>query len=107
MAKNKYLLHSIQHSFKNFKKFGFESDPYFYQIDQKLRYLRGFQDRDFGGMPVVIFTGGFLQFGPIQQKGLLSDMEQICEEYVANKLNDREVQKHSRLWEKFDNVVIP
>ena len=84
----------------------------FYQIDQKLRYLRGFQDRDFGGMPVVIFSGDFLQFGPIQQKGLLSDMEQICEEHFKNKPNDRKVQRHwrqlvaKRLWEKFDNVVI-
>jgi len=27
-GKYKYLLHSIQNSFKKFKKFGFESDPY-------------------------------------------------------------------------------
>src|SRR5712664_3886074 len=27
-GENKYLLHSIQNSFKKFKKFGFESDPY-------------------------------------------------------------------------------
>ena len=31
----------------------------FYQVDQKLKYLRGFYDRDFGGMLVVIFTGDF------------------------------------------------
>ena len=65
-----------------------------YQVDQKLRNLRGFCDRDFGGMPVVILTGDFLQFGPIQQKGLLSDMEQIAEEYVKNRPKDRKVQKH-------------
>ena len=84
----------------------------FYQVDQKLRHLRGFLDRDFGGMPVVIFTGDFLQFGPIQQKGLLTDMEQITEEHVRNRPNDRKLQKHwrqlmaKRLWEKFNNVVI-
>jgi hypothetical protein len=39
-------------------------------------------------------------------------MEQISEEYVTNKPNDRKVRKHwqqlvaKRLWEKFDNVVI-
>ena len=83
-----------------------------YQVDQKLRHLRGFGDQDFGGMPVVIFTGDFLQFGPIQQKGLLTDMEQITEEHVKNRPNDRKVQRHwrelmgKRLWEKFDNVVI-
>ena len=27
-GKNKYLLHSIQNSFKKFKKFAFESEPY-------------------------------------------------------------------------------
>ena len=31
-----------------------------YELDQKLRMLRGFQDRPFGGLPVVIFTGDFL-----------------------------------------------
>jgi hypothetical protein len=57
-------------------------------------------------------TGDFLQFGPIQQKGLLSDMEQIAEEYVKKRPNDRKVQKHwrqlmaKRLWEKFNNVII-
>jgi PIF1-like helicase len=83
-----------------------------YEIDQRLRLLRGFHDRDFGGMPIVIFTGDFLQFGPVQQKGLLSDLEQITEEHVKRRPNDRKVQKHwqhlmaKRLWEKFDKVVI-
>jgi len=63
-------------------------------------------------LTVVIFTGDFLQFGPIQQKGLLSDMEHITEEHVRNRPNDRKLQKHwrqlmaKRLWEKFNNVVI-
>ena len=83
-----------------------------YEIDQKLKHLRGFQDRDFGGLPIVIFSGDFLQFGPIQQKGLLSDIEQITEEDMKNKPNDRRIRKHwqqlmaKRLWEKFDKVVI-
>jgi len=82
-----------------------------YEIDQRLRILRGFQDRDFGGLPIVIFSGGFLQFGPIQQKGLLGDIERITEEDVRNKPNDRKMQRHwwqlmaKRLWENFDNVV--
>jgi hypothetical protein len=66
-----------------------------YQVDQKLRHLRGFWDQDFGGMPVVIFTGDFLQFGPIQQKGLLTDMEQITEEHVRNRPNDGKVQRQA------------
>jgi PIF1-like helicase len=80
-----------------------------YEIGQKLRLLRGFQDRDFGGLPIVIYSGGFLQFGPIRQKGLLSDIEQITEENVRNK---PKVQRHwrqlmaNRLWEKFDKVVV-
>ena len=65
-----------------------------------------------GGLPIVIFTGDFLQFGQIQQKGLLTDIERITEEDVRNKANDRKVQRHWRqmmakkLWEKFDKVVI-
>jgi ATP-dependent DNA helicase PIF1 len=50
-----------------------------YEIDQKLKLVREFQDQDFGGIPIVIFTGDFLQFGPVRQKGLLSDVEQITE----------------------------
>jgi hypothetical protein len=57
-----------------------------YEIDQKLRHLRGFQDREFGGLPIVIFSGDFLQFGPIQQKGLPSDIEQ---KDARNKNNRR------------------
>jgi hypothetical protein len=86
-----------------------------YEIDQKLRHLRGFQDRDFGGLPIVIFTGDFLQFGPVQQKGLLSDIEQVTEEHVRNKANNKRVKrvqtdwgqlKAKQLWDKFDNVVV-
>jgi hypothetical protein len=63
-------------------------------------------------LPIIIFTGDFLQFGPIQQKGLLTDIERITEEDFRNKANDRKMQRHWRqltakkLWEKFDKVVI-
>jgi hypothetical protein len=49
-------------------------------------------------------------------QGLCGDvpapLEQICEEHIRNKPNDRKVQRHwrqlvaKRLWEKFNNVVI-
>ncbi|KAL0929219.1 DNA repair and recombination protein [Colletotrichum truncatum] len=48
-----------------------------YDIDQKLRMLRGFPEKPFGGISVVVFTGDFLQFPPVLQKSLLSTTERI------------------------------
>ncbi|KAK1625429.1 PIF1-like helicase-domain-containing protein [Colletotrichum phormii] len=51
--------------------------PTLYDIDQKLRMLRGFADKPFGGMPVAIFTGDFLQFPPVNQSSLLKDFTKL------------------------------
>ncbi|KAK1638485.1 hypothetical protein BDP81DRAFT_448514 [Colletotrichum phormii] len=51
--------------------------PTLYDIDQKLRMLRGFADKPFGGMPVVIFTGDFLQFPLVNQSSLLKDFTKL------------------------------
>ena len=57
-----------------------------FEVDRKLKHLRRFDDRDFGGMPIVIFTGDFLQFGRVMKQW-------------------QQVQA-KRLWEKFDNVIL-
>ncbi|KAH8659685.1 PIF1-like helicase-domain-containing protein [Ilyonectria robusta] len=83
-----------------------------YEVDHKLRALRGFPHRPFGGIPVVVFTGDFLQFGPVLQKGLLSRVDPSdCGKGLRN-LSDRATQyrwqqiQAKTTWELFTNVVI-
>jgi hypothetical protein len=81
-----------------------------YELDHKLRALRGFPDRPFGGMPVVVFTGDFLQFGPVLQKGLLSNFDYGGQ--VPRNLSERATQyrwqqlQAKKTWEMFTSVVI-
>jgi hypothetical protein len=83
-----------------------------FEVDRKLKHLRGFEDRDFGGIPIVIFTGDFLQFGPVQQKSLLSEVGHMAEPQLARVPNDKKVMKQWQqvqakgLWEKFDKVIV-
>jgi hypothetical protein len=83
-----------------------------FEVDRKLRLLRGFEDRDFGGIPIVIFTGDFLQFGPVQQKSLLSEIDDAVEEQLRREPSNRGTRKRweqlqaKRLWEKFDKVIV-
>ncbi|KAF6803974.1 DNA repair and recombination protein, partial [Colletotrichum musicola] len=48
-----------------------------YEVDQRLRMLRGFQEKPFGGIPVVVLTGDVLQFSPVNQNSLLSNISRI------------------------------
>jgi hypothetical protein len=83
-----------------------------FEVDRKLKHLRGFEDRDFGGIPIVIFTGDFLQFGPVQQKSLLSEVGHMAGALSAPVPNKKRVMKQwqqvqaKRLWEKFDKVIV-
>jgi hypothetical protein len=54
------------------------------EIDQKLRILRGFQDRDFGGLPIIIMGGDFLQIwtNPANRIAYCSDIEGGCQKQV-------------------------
>ncbi|KAF6786401.1 DNA repair and recombination protein, partial [Colletotrichum musicola] len=83
-----------------------------YDIDKKLRVLRGFPEKPFGGMPVVIFTGDFLQFGPVNQSSLLKDFKRsddlrkystMSQRSLDKRLKETEAQK---LWLQFTNVVM-
>jgi hypothetical protein len=83
-----------------------------YEVDHKLRALRGFPDRPFGGIPVVVFTGDFLQFGPVLQKGLLSQLDYGDSGKAPRNLSDRATQyrwqqiQAKTTWELFTSVVI-
>ncbi|KDN61753.1 putative conserved hypothetical protein [Colletotrichum sublineola] len=83
-----------------------------YDIDQKLRMLRGFPEKSFGGMPVVVFTGDFLQFPPVLQKSLLSTTERIATVTGSGRPRSQGVERGwkeaeaKKLWQGFTNVVM-
>ncbi|KAL0932537.1 DNA repair and recombination protein [Colletotrichum truncatum] len=83
-----------------------------YDIDQKLRMLRGFPEKPFGGISVVVFTGDFLQFPPVLQKSLLSTTERISIVLgnigPGSKAIERRWKeaKAKELWQGFTNVVV-
>jgi ATP-dependent DNA helicase PIF1 len=83
-----------------------------YDIDQRLRVLRGFPEKPFGGLPVVVFTGDFLQFGPVLQKSLLCDFQRIAAAATSAKPSCRATERRwkemeaKKLWGRFTNVVM-
>lgn len=83
-----------------------------YEVDQKLRMLRGFPEKPFGGLPVVILMGDFLRFGPVLQRSLLSDISRTISAPGSSKPNDKTTQRRwkeaeaKKLWQGFVNVVI-
>ena len=83
-----------------------------YDVDHKLRTLRGFPSRPFGGIPLAVFTGDFLQFGPVLQKGLLSPLDYGDSGQAPCSLSERATQyrrqqiQAKKTWEMFTCVVI-
>ncbi|GKT61135.1 putative conserved hypothetical protein [Colletotrichum tofieldiae] len=83
-----------------------------YEVDQKLRMLRGFPEKPFGGIPVVVFTGDFLQFPPVLQRSLLSDVERDIAVSGNVQPKTRAVERRwkeseaKKLWQGFTNVVM-
>ncbi|KAK2005446.1 hypothetical protein LZ32DRAFT_673453, partial [Colletotrichum eremochloae] len=83
-----------------------------YEVDQKLRMLQGFPEKPFGGLPVVIFAGDFLQFTPVLQKSLLADIERTAGPNGAGPPGGRAAERRwkeaeaKRLWDGFRSVVI-
>ncbi|KAF6794973.1 DNA repair and recombination protein [Colletotrichum musicola] len=72
------------------------------EVDERLRVLRGFSGKPFGGIPVVIFTGDFLQFAPVNQTSLLGDTDKGNKK-AETRFKEKEAQK---LWRNFTNVVL-
>ena len=49
------------------------SEQMLVQIDKELRRFRRCTDLPFGGIPIVLLTGDFMQFGPIGGSSLLQN----------------------------------
>jgi hypothetical protein len=67
-----------------------------HSIDNTLRHLRA-SALPFGGIPVVLFTGDFFQFGPVLQKSILLPCDARVEKLSAAALNH---QNAHELWLK-------
>jgi len=62
----------------------------------------------FGGMPIVILTGDFYQFPPVQQKSLLFSYGDL-ESAAGNRYKADNMLRHdqgSELWKKFTTVIL-
>jgi hypothetical protein len=83
-----------------------------YTIDKALKKLRGFPEEPFGGIPVVILTGDFLQFGPVNQPSLLADVERLTAAQVEKRRGEKNLQQRweraqaKELWQRFTSVVL-
>ncbi|KAH8747987.1 hypothetical protein F5883DRAFT_436904 [Diaporthe sp. PMI_573] len=78
-----------------------------YSVDEQLRKLRGC-DRDFGGMPVVLFCGDFHQFRPVQERSILLPSAAISWD-LDRSFGAEQRHQHDRahaLWSKFTTVVL-
>ncbi|KAJ3530216.1 hypothetical protein NM208_g9424 [Fusarium decemcellulare] len=78
-----------------------------YLVNEQLRKLRGCA-QDFGGIPIVLFSGDFHQFRPVQERSILLPSSSIPWDDEKSFKAEQRFQ-HDRahaLWNKFTTVVI-
>ncbi len=78
-----------------------------YAVNEQLCRLRGSQ-RDFGGVPIVVFCGDFHQFRPVQERSILLPSAAISWD-VDNSFKAEQRHQHDRahaLWRRFTTVVM-
>ncbi|KAJ6436263.1 ATP-dependent DNA helicase PIF1 [Purpureocillium lavendulum] len=76
-------------------------------VNEQLCRLRGSQ-RDFGGIPVVVFCGDFHQFRPVQERSILLPSTAISWD-VDNSFKAEQRHQHDRahgLWRHFTTVIM-
>jgi PIF1-like helicase len=83
------------------------------QVDRRLRILRRCDDLPFGGIPIVLLTGDFMQFAPIGGSSLMQNpMEkrkrQQEDDKLPNSLSQAQRDHHTghEIFQLFENVVI-
>ncbi|EFY94377.2 ATP-dependent DNA helicase PIF1 [Metarhizium robertsii ARSEF 23] len=76
-------------------------------VNEKLCKLRGSQ-QDFGGIPIVLFCGDFLQFRPVQERSILLPSTAVSWD-VDNSFKAEQRHQHDKahaLWKKFTTVIM-
>ncbi|KAM4064159.1 PIF1-like helicase [Hirsutella rhossiliensis] len=76
-------------------------------INERLCRLRGSQ-KDFGGIPIVLFCGDFQQFRPVQERSIVLPSAAISWD-VDNSFKAEQRHQHDKahaLWKRFTTVVM-
>jgi hypothetical protein len=76
-------------------------------VNEQLCKLRGSQ-KDFGGIPIVLFCGDFHQFRPVQERSILLSSAAVSWD-VDNSFKAEQRHRHDKahaLWKKFTTVVM-
>ncbi|KAJ6436586.1 protein kinase-like domain protein [Purpureocillium lavendulum] len=76
-------------------------------VNEQLCRLRGSQ-RDFGGIPIVLFCGDFHQFRPVQERSILLPSTAISWD-VDNSFKAEQRHQHDKahaLWRRFTTVIM-
>ncbi|XP_044718720.1 PIF1-like helicase domain-containing protein [Hirsutella rhossiliensis] len=76
-------------------------------INERLCWLRGSQ-KDFGGIPIVLFCGDFQQFRPVQERSIVPPSAAISWD-VDNSFKAEQRHQHDKahaLWKRFTTVVM-
>ena len=78
-----------------------------YAANERLCKLRGSAE-DFGGIPIVVFSGDFRQFRPVQERSILLPSVAIPwdDDKSFRAEQRREHDKAHALWNKFTTVVV-
>ncbi|XP_044717282.1 PIF1-like helicase domain-containing protein [Hirsutella rhossiliensis] len=76
-------------------------------VNERLCQLRGSQ-RDFGGIPIVLFCGDFHQFRPVQERSILLPSSAVSwdEDYSFRAEQRHQHDKAHALWKRFTTVVM-
>ncbi|OAQ58651.1 ATP-dependent DNA helicase PIF1 [Pochonia chlamydosporia 170] len=78
-----------------------------YAVNERLCRLRGCQ-RDFGGIPIVLFCGDFRQFRPVQERSILLPSTAVTWDEDTS-FGPEQRHQHDRahaLWRRFTTVVM-
>ncbi|KJZ69552.1 hypothetical protein HIM_11065 [Hirsutella minnesotensis 3608] len=76
-------------------------------VNERLCQLRGSQ-RDFGGIPIVLFCGDFHQFRPVQERSILLPSAAVSWD-EDNSFRAEQRHQHDKahaLWKRFTTVVM-
>ncbi|KJZ70434.1 hypothetical protein HIM_10172 [Hirsutella minnesotensis 3608] len=76
-------------------------------VNEQLCRLRGSQ-RDFGGIPIILFCGDFHQFRPVQERSIVLSSAAISWD-VDNSFTAEQRHQHDKahaLWRRFTTVVM-
>ncbi|KAF7534594.1 hypothetical protein G7Z17_g13342 [Cylindrodendrum hubeiense] len=79
-----------------------------YNVNEQLCRLRGCAD-DFGGVPLVLFSGDFHQFRPVQERSMLIPSHLVAWGNTMSGFTAEQRHQHDRahaLWLKFTTVIL-